>query len=146
ATEIHPVVQTEVVARGESLEIAAEFVGTPVKEATLFLPPAATSGVQAITLVPRGDAQNQLTHRVRALREPLKYRLRAGDGQTDRQEGVVADRPELAPATLTVIPPDYTQSQSQEFKKLPRRVSALGGSRLKFAFKPRQAVAKFHLE
>lgn len=145
ATEIHPVGQTGVVARGESLEIAAELVGTPVKEATLFLQPAA-SDIQEITLVPRGDAQNQLAHRVRAVREPLQYRLRAGDGQTDWQQVIVADRPELAAATLTVVPPDYTQAQPREFAKLPRRLSALVGSRIQLAFKPRQAIAKLHLD
>jgi hypothetical protein len=145
ATEIHPVAQTGVVARGESLEIAAELAGTPVHEATLILAPE-TEDEQTITLVPRGDEQNKLSHRVRAVTEPLKYRLRAGDGQTDWQEVAVADRPELAAATLTVIPPEYTQQEPQEFDKLPRRLSALMGSQLKFAFKPRQSIAKLQLD
>lgn len=145
ATEIHPVAQTGVVARGESLEIAAELAGTPVREATLILAPE-TEDEQSITLVPRGDEQNKLTHRVRAVKEPLKYRLRAGDGQTEWQEVAVADRPELAAATLTVIPPEYTQQEPQEFDKLPRRLSALMGSQLKFGFKPRQPIAKLQLD
>jgi hypothetical protein len=145
ATEIHPIAQTGVVARGESLEIAAELAGTPVREATLFLDPE-TADEQSITLVPRGDEQNKLAHRVRSVKEPLKYRLRAGDGQTEWQEVAVADRPELAAATLTVTPPEYTQQESQEFDKLPRRLSALMGSELKFAFKPRHPIAKLHLD
>ena len=145
ATEIHAVSQHGVVARGESLEIAAELKGTPVSEATLFLNPVGADE-QTITLVPRGDEQNRLSHRVRSVKEPLRYRLRAGDGQTEWQEVAVADRPELAAATLKVIPPDYTQQKPQEFDKLPRRLSALTGSTLEFAFKPREPVAKMYLD
>ena len=145
ATEIQAVSQHGVVARGESLEIAAELKGTPVSEATLFLNPEGADE-QTITLVPRGDEQNRLTHRVRSVKEPLRYRLRAGDGQTDWQEVAVADRPELAAATLEVIPPEYTQQKPQDFDKLPRRLSALVGSVLQFAFKPREPLAKMYLD
>jgi hypothetical protein len=145
ATEINNLSEHKVVARGESLEIAAELSGSPVKQATLFLNPEGEDE-QTITLVPRGDEQNHLAHRVRTVKEPLRYRLRAGDGQTEWQEVAVADRPELAAATLKVISPEYTQLKPQEFDKLPRRLSALTGSVLQFAFKPRQPVAEMHLD
>ncbi len=145
ATEIHNVSEHGVVARGESLDIVAELAGSPVNEAKLFLNPEGENE-QTITLVPRGDEQNRLTHRLRAVKQPLRYRLRAGDGQTDWQEVAVADRPELAAATLKVIPPEYTQQPPLEFEKLPRRISALIGSELQFAFKPREPVAKLHLD
>jgi hypothetical protein len=145
ATEILPIAQESVVARGESLEIAAELKGTPVREATLFLIPEGADE-QTITLVPRGDEHERLTHRVRSVKEPLRYRLRAGDGQSDWQEVAVADRPELAAATLKLIAPTYTQQEPLEFDKLPRRLSALMGSTLQFAFKPLQPVAKLHLD
>lgn len=145
ATEINNLSKHDVVARGESLEIVAELAGSPVKNATLFLAPDGDDE-QAITLVPRGDQQNRLTHRVRTVKEPLKYRLRAGDGQTEWQEVAVADRPELGAATLKVTPPEYTQQEPQEFDKLPRRTTALVGSTLEFAFKPRAAVAKMYLD
>ena len=127
ATEITNLSENKVVARGESLEIAAELSGSTVKQATLFLNPEGEDE-QTITLVPRGDEQNRLAHRVRTVKEPLRYRLRAGDGQTEWQEVAVADRPELSAATLKVISPEYTQLKPQEFDKLPRRLSALTGS------------------
>jgi hypothetical protein len=145
ATEINNVSNHTVVARGESLDIAAEIAGTPVTEATLFLNPEGENE-QTITLVPRGDDQNRLAHRLRSVKQPLKYRLRAGDGQTEWQDVAVADRPELASATLKVIPPEYTQHEPQDFDKLPRRISALTGSMLQFAFKPKQAVTDMHLD
>ena len=75
ATEIHTLSDNTVVARGESLDIAAELSGSPVKDATLILN---TEGEdeQTITLVPRGDEQNHLAHRVRSVKAPLRYRLR----------------------------------------------------------------------
>jgi hypothetical protein len=145
ATEINNVSNHTVVARGESLDIAAEIGGTPVTEATLFLNPEGEDE-QTITLVPRGDDQNRLAHRLRSVKQPLKYRLRAGDGQTEWQDVAVADRPELASATLKVTPPEYTQHEPQVFDKLPRRISALTGSMLQFAFKPKQAVTDMHLD
>ena len=145
ATKVQDVSTAAVVARGESFEIAAQLKGVPVDEATLIIRPA-DSGEQSITLVPRGERQDRVTHRLRGIKEPLAYRLRAGDGQTAWQEVAVADRPELAMATLTVTPPDYTERDPEKFDKLPRRVSALVGSKLQFAFKPRRDVAKLQLD
>jgi hypothetical protein len=145
ATEINNVSDHTVVARGESLDIAAELSGTPVTEATLFLNPDGEDE-KTITLVPRGDDQNRVAHRLRSVKQPLKYRLRAGDGQTEWRDVAVADRPELAAATLKVIPPEYTQHEAQEFDKLPRRISALTGSVLQFAFKPKKPVTEMHLD
>lgn len=145
STKIQTINDTPVVARGESLEIAAELGGVPVKQAKLMLEPQ-DGKEQVITLVPRGDHENELQHRIRSVKAPLRYRLRAGDGQTEWHEVIVAERPELAEATLTIVPPEYTQQDPEQLAKIPRRFSALVGSELQFAFRPVNAVTQLSLK
>lgn len=145
ATEVIDLPGKMFVGRGESLEIAANLVGAPVDEASLLLK-SEDGELKTVTLVPRGDSQDQLAHRLRAVKEPLQYRVRAGDGQTPWYEIVVADRPQLANVRMELTPPAYTRKDPKIINKLPRRVTALEGTHVKIALQPKQALQSLQLK
>lgn len=145
ATELTDLSGDLVVGRGESLEIAAHVVGTPVDEASLILQPE-EGDEKTITLVPRGDEQDELSHRMRTVKEPLRYRLRAGDGQSPWYNIVVADRPKLGDVRVTLTPPAYTRKEPKIINKLPRRVTVLEGSSVEIALKPKQQLKSLALK
>ena len=144
ATTITDVSGTKVVGRGEALEIAATVEGTPTKYATLLLD-SNKGSAQNITLVPQGKDEVRVSHRIRAVTAPLKYRIRAGDGQTSWQEIRVGDRPELGEVRLTIVPPAYTKEEPVVLEKFPHSISAMEGSVLRIALKPKAAVASFKI-
>lgn len=145
ATELTNLSGDLVVGRGESTEISANIAGVPVDEAMLMLAP--TEGeTKTITLTPRGDTQDQLAHRLRSVKQPMRYRLRAGDGQTPWYEIVVADRPQLADVRVTLTPPAYTRKDAKIINKLPRRVTVLEGSHVEIAMKPKQPLQSLTLQ
>ncbi len=145
ATELTDLSGDLVVGRGESLEIAAHVVGSPVDEASLILQPE-EGDEKTITLVPRGDEQDELSHRMRTVKEPLRYRLRAGDGQSPWYNIVVADRPKLGDVRVTLTPPAYTRKEAKIINKLPRRVTVLEGSSVEIALKPKQKLKSLVLK
>ncbi len=145
ATEFAEVSGDAVVGRGESFEIAALVEGSPVARATLLLEPSG-GDPQTITLMPRGDQQVRVSHRIRSVKMPLQYRLRAGDGQTRWHQVRVADRPTLKEVRLTIIPPAYTKQQPTEMRKLPRKITAMEGSVLQLALKPREPITSAVLQ
>ncbi len=145
ATEITNLPGNLVVGRGESLEIEASLVGAPVNKASLLLEPEQGES-KTLTLIPRGDGQDRLTHRLRSINEPLRYRLRAGDGQTPWYEIVVADRPQLANVRLQLTPPAYTRKEPKTLNKLPRRITVMEGTRIEISLKPKQALQSLRLK
>ncbi|MGI9430417.1 MAG: hypothetical protein ACR2NM_17280, partial [Bythopirellula sp.] len=144
ATELADLPGDLVVGRGESVVLNANLVGAPVTQASLLLQPNAGEE-KSITLTPRGEAQDHVTHRLRSVKEPLRYRMRAGDGQTPWFEIIVADRPQLGKVKLKLTPPAYTRKEPKVINKLPRRVTVLEGSRVEIALKPKQTLRSFHL-
>jgi len=152
ATELTDLSGDLVVGRGESLVIEANMIGRPVSQASLLLQPLASKSEQSnpksktITLVPRGESQDQLTYRLRSVKESLRYRLRAGDGQTRWYEVVVADRPQLAKVRLQLTPPAYMRKPPKIFNKLPRRVTVPEGTRVEIALKPKQDLQSLQLQ
>ena len=145
ATEFAEATESVVVARGEALELEAKLEGSPVEQATLYLEPN-EGEAQTVTLVPKGQDEDRVAHRIRSVKTDLRYRLRAGDGQTPWYQVEVADRPRLGEVQVTVIPPRYTGLASEQFDKLPRKISTLKGSLLQLALKPKEAVEKVELQ
>ena len=145
ATELVDLPGDLVVGRGESLTIDANLIGAPIKQASLLLRPTAGEP-NTITLIPRDDSQDRLTHRLRSIKQPLKYRLRAGDGQTPWYEIVVADRPQLAQVRLQLTPPAYTRKEPKIIHKLPRRVTVLEGTHVEVLLKPKLALQSLQLK
>ena len=91
--------------------------GSPIDHATLTIEPS-KGEAQTITLVPRGDEEVRVSHRIRSVPAPIRYQIRAGDGQTSWHSIGVADRPELGEVHLTIIPPAYTKEEPVEMKKI----------------------------
>ncbi len=145
ATQLIDVSGKQVVGRGESIKIAATVAGLPVEQASLLLQPQ-QGDLKTVSLAPHTDDQGQLTHRLRAVKQPLRYRFRAGDGQSPWYEIVVADRPQIAKVRMTLTPPAYTRKAPKILNKLPRRVTVLEGSHVEIAFQPKQSVQSFKLK
>ncbi len=145
ATEFVEVPGNVVVARGEPLKITAQMEGTLVRHATLTLEPDGSDS-QLVTLLPKGDEAKHLSHRIRSINVPLRYRLQAGDGQTPWYSVEVADRPQLGEVQLTVVPPAYTRQESNQLHKFPRKISTLKGSLLQLAIHPKDSVENVELQ
>ena len=144
ATQITDLSGNLVVGRGESLEIQANLIGASVNQASLMLKPQQGEPT-SITLTPRGEDKDELNHRLRTVKKPMQYRLRAGDGQTPWYDIVVADRPQLANVRVTLTPPSYTRKEPKTINKLPRRVTVLEGSHALVEFKPKQSLRSLAL-
>ncbi len=134
-----------VVGRGESLQIHANLVGAPIQQASLLLEPE-QGAAKTITLIPRGEDQDRLTHRLRSIKVPLRYRIRAGDGQSPWYQIVVADRPQLANVQLKLTPPAYTHKEPKIINRLPRRVTVLEGTHVELLLKPKQDLQSLRLK
>lgn len=145
ATEITHTPGNTVVGRGEPLEIAASIEGRPVTRATLTLEPE-EGEPQTLTLVPHASQdETRVTHRLRSVNTPVKYQLRAGDGQTPWYEVAVADRPKIDQLRLTVTPPAYTHKPAETKERLPRRLTVLEGSQLEIALNTENGVESVKL-
>ncbi len=133
-----------VVARGETLELTAVATGVPVERANLYVRTAG-GDLQTFDLVAHGRDRVDFSHRVAAVEKPMSYRFRAGDGQSDWYTVDVADRPEIESLALTLTPPAYAHQEPIKFDKLPAHVSALQGSDLDLAIRPKTAVERVDL-
>jgi hypothetical protein len=143
ATELVDVTGDLAVGQGEPAMLKATVRGTAASTATLFIEPggdAQGDAIQEITLVARGDSGMDLSHSIRAVEQPFRYRLRAGDGQTSWYSVRVAERPEIAELRLTVTPPAYDKRPATTVDGVPWRITALEQSQLEVAVRPRQAI------
>jgi hypothetical protein len=143
ATELVDVTGDLAVGQGEPAMLKATVRGTAASTATLFIEPggdAQGDAIQEITLVARGNSGMEFSHSIRAVEQPFRYRLRAGDGQTPWYSVRVAERPEIAELRLTVTPPAYDKRPATTVDGVPWRVTALEQSQLEVAVRPRQAI------
>lgn len=129
-----------VAARGEPLVVQATMQGRLVPEATLLLGRVGEDDAQQIAVSPSGQPASQLVHRVRTAEDDLRYRFRAGDGQTDWNEITVVDRPEIAGVRFRATPPDWTNADPVTFNELPEKVAVVEGSVLEVDVLPRDTV------
>jgi hypothetical protein len=144
ATELECLPGNIVVGRGESLTLSAAAEGTPVERAMLLMR-RADGEMQTRELIAQGRDTIEFSHRIASVDQPFEYRFRAGDGQSEWYTVGVADRPEIEAVKLTVTPPAYTHRDSTSVEKLPPRLSAMKGSQLAVAIKPKQKVDRVQL-
>ena len=144
-TQITGIPSEMVAVRGEPLTIIAALEGRSVPKAKLTLRDSDGADEQLLLFA---DTSNPplVQHRIRAVEEPFDFRLRAGDGQTAWTTVLIADRPELAMVELRLTPPAYTGQATQRVGRFPRRISAIQGSVLEVAFKPKNAVESLRLQ
>ena len=145
ATELVDVTGDTVVGRGESFAVEASLQGKAVERATLHLQherattDATEISNESISLLARGDSPIKFVYHMETVKEPFKFRLRAGDGQTQWRGVSVADRPEIEAVQLVITPHTYTGQPAKSFHEFPRQIATLKGSRVEL--RVRSAVA-----
>lgn len=139
ATQLSDVTGHVVAAKGESVTLHASLAGAPVSTATLLL--ETPDELESIAITPHAGDPPVISHRLRAIESSARYRMRAGDGQTEWYDVIVAERPEIAAIRLRVTPPAYTGQETQQWNKLPARFSAVAGSRLELLVRPVAPIA-----
>lgn len=132
------------VPRGDSVEITVAQSGLQRESALLTL--VTRTGInETIELEPQPESAGAFAYRVAAVEHSFKYRVRAGDGQTQWHSVTVIDRPTLAEVRLTLTAPSYVDRPRYEKSYLPDRVRAIQGSRLTLEMRPGIALERLEL-
>jgi len=143
-TRVMSLTGTRVVAKGEPLDLEARIEGRMRHAATLFLRMDKDEARQ-VSLERSNADEKAFAYHIKAADESFEYRFRSGDGQTPWHRVTVAERPDIAEVSFRVVPPAYSELDSDERNGLPRRCRALEGSRLEVAFRATKPVARFGL-
>ena len=143
ATQLMNENSLDFIPRGERVELAARQQGVPrsVAELTLEYP----SGQRQTIEVPAdsGDAL-QFVHTMRA-DESIRYRMRAGDGQTPWRSLKVIDYPEIGEVQFKIASPAYVGRPDDKKLFIPRRIKVIQGSTLQLAIRPPSRVGRLVL-
>jgi len=143
ATQLVCETEQQFIPRGETVQLAVRSAGLPRSAAELIL--HYPSGLQERHAVsPSPDDQHRFMHTVRA-DNSFRFRMRAGDGQTQWHELQVIDYPEIGEVLLEVIAPDYVHRPPVTKDFLPRRIKVILGTELRLAIKPKQPVKRMTL-
>lgn len=122
------------VPRGESIDLVTRTRGVFRNTATLYVADP-TGDVRRVALRRSEQDPDAFEHRMK-VDESLRYRVRAGDGQTAWHRLDVIDYPEFAEIRFSISFPDYTKRDAVLRERIPRRVKVVQGSVLGLAFKP----------
>ncbi len=141
--EVHPG-DTEV-EKGTKLVVEARFDGTVPNTATLEVI-SPDSGQVVDSLEMRRNLDDPVFGTVvPRISEPVQYRVAyAETGQSDTFDVGIYVHPELEQADVTITPPAYAEQEAKTVKDV-RKVTALEGSELGFAFKVNKPVAEAEL-
>ncbi len=144
ATELKSVTGDLIVPRGQAAEITVAQSGLTRDLALLTL--TTETGInETIELERQPESPSTFAYRVAAVEHSFKYRLRAGDGQTQWNSVTVVDRPALAEVRLTLTAPAYVGRPKYEKSYLPERVRAIEGSRLTLEMRPEFPLERLEL-
>ena len=142
-TQVTAVTGNTVVARDESVLIAATLAGRPRDSAQLTIRRAGEDTEQ-VTLFPDQNDRS-LNFAIKSVNASLEYRIRAGDGQTTWHRVEAVDRPRLSGIELTITPPAYSRLEGTSQQTLPRNLRAIEGSRLDIVFHADQSLRQMEL-
>lgn len=134
ATQLRSVTGDVTIPRGESLDLVTEQSGL-LRDAALLTLQYDSGTVDVFELPTDEDASNTFLYSLRT-DDSFRYRVRAGDGQTDWRTVTVIDYPALAEVQFKVTAPDYIDRAPYEKTLIPGRVRVAQGSRLDLAMKP----------
>ena len=123
-----------IVARGEFVELVAEMRGLHRSSAVLTIA-RADSKPETLVLAADKKGTDRFVHRMR-VDEPIQYRVRAGDGQSDWHTINVVDYPTLAEVRFTIIAPAYLNRPNVEKTIIPGRLKVMQGSMLQLRMRP----------
>ncbi|MCA8997967.1 MAG: hypothetical protein KDA80_13305 [Planctomycetaceae bacterium] len=143
ATQLESETGDIIIPRGETFDLVTRQRGLQRTSALLTL--EQDSGiVDVFTLQPNEEETSTFVHSLRA-DNSFRYRVRAGDGQSEWHQVTVIDYPELEEVQFTVVPPDYIDRPPYEKTLIPSRVKAVQGSTLTLAMKPTEALKQLTL-
>ena len=134
ATQLSSESGDQLVPRGESIDLVTRLQGIP-RGSGLLTVVNSTGDVQEFALHPDKDDAERFTHRIR-VDESLVYRVRVGDGQTEWHHLEAIDFPEIAEVKFEIEFPDYTERESVERDRIPKRMKVVQGSMLRVAMRP----------
>jgi hypothetical protein len=131
------------IARGELVELVANVEGLRPTNAVLTiardnLPP------ETVELDADKKTADRFAHRMSA-EETFRYRVRAGDGQTEWHTVTVVDYPELAEVRLTIVAPAYLHRPNVEKTIFPGRLKVMQGSVLQLRMRPKTPLERLEL-
>ena len=139
-THVSSVERNSVVARHEPIKLTATLDGRAVEELQLVSRSVGDKTLAQIRIWPSSKDPSIAKFRQSKATESIDYRFRAGDGQTEWHRLTVADRPKIEELTMRIVPPAYTGKKAKTFKKLPKRLRVVQGSRLEIEVKPKTGV------
>lgn len=140
ATQLITVTGDRLVPRGEPVELITRQTGLPRQSAELTV--RYPSGSEDVFEVAQDqNAPDRFAHTMR-VDESMRYRVRAGDGQTEWHELRVIDFPDIDELRFTATAPAYSQRSIVEKDHLPRRLKVLEGTQLTLMIKPQQRLRR----
>ncbi len=143
ATQLECVTGDVAVPRGRSIELVSKLSGLKRDTATLTVVTDSDDS-STIVLSVNPDTPETFTHYI-DVDESFRYRIRAGDSQTEWHSITAIDPPEISEVRLTVIAPAYVNRPPYEKSLLPGRVKAIQGSRLTLEMRSEADLERFEL-
>ncbi len=143
ATQLQCVTGDISIPRGEHVQLVAHQSGLLRTSATLTVVRSAADH-EALEVSPDAKQPETFSHRVQ-VDESFRYRVRAGDGQTEWHTVTVVDFPALADVRLTVIAPAYLSRPNVEKNVIPARLKVMQGSLLELRMRPKAALERLEL-
>ncbi|QDT12925.1 hypothetical protein [Planctomycetes bacterium K23_9] len=143
ATKLLNQTSIQIVPRGELVDLAVRQTGVPRigAELTLEYP---SGQRESLNVAADADDERQFIHSIRA-DESFRYRMRAGDGQTQWQTLKVIDYPELGEVKFKVVAPTYVGRPDVEKGFVPRRIKVIQGTTLQLSIRPKEALKQLVL-
>ena len=131
------------IARGETVDLVAEMTGL-LRTSAILTTARSDSKPEATELSVDKKVANRFVHRTQA-DESFRYRVRAGDGQTEWYSVTVVDYPMLAEVRFTIIAPAYLNRPNVEKTIIPGRLKVMQGSLLQLQMRPKAALQRLEL-
>ena len=122
------------IPRGDQIDLAAGQQGIPRSRAELTVE-YPSGRLETIDVPADTDDAWQFVHTMR-VDESIRYRMRAGDGQTPWQSLEVIDYPEIGEVQFKILSPAYVHRPDVEKGFVPRRIKVIQGSTLRLAIRP----------
>jgi len=133
----------KVVAKGESVHVAATVTPNSVGEAILYIEVEPERWVPVrMTAAEPGS----FSHRLTDVTSDMRYYIRAGDGVTRRYSITAVERPKLARIDLRYDYPEYTKKKSKEELEAPGDIRGVVGTQVTLAVTSSKQVEKVRLE
>ncbi|MEM6779071.1 MAG: hypothetical protein AAF670_15545 [Planctomycetota bacterium] len=91
------------------------------------------------------EPPGQLVYPIASVDQSFRYRLQAGDDQTDWYSVTALERPKFKSVRVIVDAPEYTKRGRYERDHLPSRLKAIEGSRLTLELVPANPIEEMHV-